>query len=313
MADIHSARAFWDNEIVDPTHTPWMAHPLVRLHLNRCIDPAQPAWPIEWFARHVGNRRFRRGLSIGCGGGALERSLIDHDLCTIVDAFDASVHSLYLAKQEARRRRMGNRIRYFAADFNEALFLPRHTYDIVFFHQSLHHVAKLEKLLRAVLLTLKPGGLLYLDEYVGPSRTDWTEALIEPQEREYARIPRELRRTERLALPIQEDDPSEAIRSGEIMEQVRVGFDIVEQRDYGGNLLAVVYPNLEQADDRAVSEMIEREQEWLRAGAASYYTILLARPKSGRAASFASLQYFAAPKLKRIARVVRRTLGQPSV
>ena len=310
MTDIDSARTFWDNEIVDPTHTPWMAHPLVRTHLNHTFDPEQPSWPIEWFARYVGHRRFRRGLSIGCGGGALERSLIDYDLCTIVDAFDASIHSLYLAKQEARRRKMGNRIRYFAADFNEALFLPRHTYDIVFFHQSLHHVAKLEKLLRAVLLTLKPGGLLYLDEYVGPSRADWTEALLEPQEREYARIPRELRKSDRLALPIQEDDPSEAIRSGEIMEQLRVGFDLAEQRDYGGNLLAVVYPNLQQADDQTVASMIEREQELLRGGAPSFYTVLVATPKTGTAATLASLQYFAAPKLKRIAREVRRRVGR---
>lgn len=309
MADIHSTRTFWDNEIVDPTHTPWMAHPLVRLYLNRSVDPEQPAWPIEWFARHVKGRRFRRGLSIGCGGGALERSLIDHDLCTIVDAFDASVHSLYLARQESRRRRMGNRIRYFAADFNEALFLPRHAYDIVFFHQSLHHVAKLEKLMRAVLRTLKPGGLLYLDEYVGPSRTDWTEASIEAHAREYAAIPRELRRTDRLALPIQEDDPSEAIRSGEILKQLQVGFQITEQRDYGGNLLAVVYPNLEQADDRTVAQMIDREREWLRAGAASYYTILVARPRTGPAAAWASFRYFAMPKLQRIVREIRRRLA----
>lgn len=312
MTDIHSTRAFWDNEIVDPTHTPWMAHPVVRTHLNRSIDPSQPSWPIEWFARYIGKKRFRRGLSIGCGGGALERSLIDHDLCTIVDAFDASMQSLYLAREESRRRRMGNRIRYFAADFNEALFLPRHAYDIVFFHQSLHHVAKLEKLLRAVLLTLKPGGLLYLDEYVGPSRGDWTEALLEVQEREYATIPRELRKTDRLALPIQEDDPSEAIRSGEILEQLRVGFDLVEKRDYGGNLLAVVYPNLQQTDDQTVRTMIEHEQVLLRSGAQSFYTVLVARSKTGNAAKLASLQYFAAPKLKRIAREVRRVGGRAS-
>jgi ubiquinone/menaquinone biosynthesis C-methylase UbiE len=59
-------------------------------------------------------------------------------------------------------------IRYFAADFNRCN-LPRRAYDAVFFHQSLHHVAYVERLFAQVWRTLKPSGLLYLDEYIGSS------------------------------------------------------------------------------------------------------------------------------------------------
>ena len=104
---------------------------------------------------------------MGCGTGALERDLVRRDLCAHVDAFDGSLASLALARSEARREGMADRIRYLAADFNRPA-LPRATWDLILFHQSVHHVARLERVYRDVARALAPDGLLYLDEYVGP-------------------------------------------------------------------------------------------------------------------------------------------------
>jgi SAM-dependent methyltransferase len=305
-----SAQAFWDREIVAPSHVSWMENLWVREAINARIGGAeQPAWPIDWFERWLGGRRFRRALSIGCGGGALERDLVRRGLCARVDAFDGSPVSLLAARKAADAEGLGGRIGYYAADFNEPA-LPRKTYDIVFFHQSAHHVAKLEKIYRAILRALVPGGLLYLDEYVGPSRSDWTEALLAPHGEVYARFPPEARRSERLALPIQEDDPSEAIRSSEIVPQLHVGFDIAAERPYGGTLLSVLYPSLQPSalTEETVRALIAEEQRMLDAGALSYYTVLVARPKRGPRKWLASAEYWFVPKAKRVMREIKARL-----
>jgi SAM-dependent methyltransferase len=301
-----SAENFWDREVAAPTHTSWMEHPRVREYIVQSISGSvEGLWPVDWFMRKIGSRRFERGLSVGCGTGPFERDVIRKNLVDRVDAFDGSTNSLRIARDSAKAEGMSSRVRYFAADFNEP-FLPRRTYDIVFIHQALHHVAKLEKLLRSVLLSLKRGGVLYLDEYIGPSRSDWNDALIAPQRSFFNQIPDDARRSAELPLPIQEDDPSEAIRSSEIIDQLRIGFDLREFRGYGGNLLSVLYPavNFERT---SIDKMIEEEQRILGTGEKSFYAVIVATPKRGVSRLLASWRYFTEPKLKRIRRELSKS------
>jgi len=296
-----SAENFWDREVAAPTHTSWMEHPRVREYILQSISGSvEGLWPVDWFMRQTGSRRFGRALSIGCGTGPFERDVIRKNLADRVDAFDGSTNSLRVAHETARAEGMSSRLRYFAADFNEP-FLPPRTYDIVFIHQALHHVAKLEKLLRSVLLSLKRGGVLYLDEYIGPSRSDWSDALIASQRSFFNRLPDAARRLGALPLPIQEDDPSEAIRSSEIIGQLGIGFDVREFRGYGGNLLSVLYPAVD-FERTPIDKVIEEEQRMLGAGERSFYAVIVATPKRGPRKLVASCRYFTEPKLKRIRR-----------
>lgn len=294
---------FWDREVVEQTHVSWMQHPLVHDYINRSIGGDRAQWPVDWFQGWLRGRRFGRALSIGCGAGALERDLLLHGLCDSIDAFDGSLVSLSVAQSAAREAGFGGRIRYFAADFNRPV-LPRRTYDAVFFHQSAHHVAHLEKLFSAILGALKPGGILYLDEYVGPSRFDWNEARIAPQQAVYRALPAELRTLETMPLPIQADDHSEAVRSSDIEPQLAVGFRTVARRPYGGNLLSILFPYLhgERLTDAVVAELIERERAMLRAGEGSFYSVIVAKPRrlAGRWLAFAI--YWTAPKIKGVLR-----------
>src|SRR5216684_3779584 len=147
---------FWDREVVEKQHVVWMAIPRVRLYLNqRIAGGGQPLWPIELLELFLRGRTFDRGLSIGCGSGQLERQLIERGFCRSIDALDGSVVSLVIARREAKRVHVEDRIHYFAADFNSPA-LPKSRYDIVFFHQSAHHIGKLEKLFRALTRSLKP-------------------------------------------------------------------------------------------------------------------------------------------------------------
>lgn len=301
MDDTARARQFWENELVAPVHSGWMQFPAVRQHIIEQIGVGY-GWPMDWLLHHLGGRTFERGLSIGCGTGALERDLIQRGICRRIDAFDGAVASLAVARREAR----GLPIRYFAGDFNRPA-LPRGVYDAVFFHQSLHHVAKLERLLRAVMLALKPDGLLYLDEYVGPSRTWWTEARFEKERALFRElVPEHARLSKELPLPIVYGDPSEAVQSGEIRAQLRAGFEVLAERGYGGTLLSTMCPAVwwERADAQQLQRLIDAERAALAAGAPHYYMLILARPKRGLARAVASLRYVIEPKVKRVGRML---------
>lgn len=296
------ALEFWDREIATPTHVSWMADDDVRRYINSSISGSGDRYPLDWFEAAF-PRRFGRTLSIGCGGGAFERDLIRREIATSIDAFDGSIVSVETARREAAREGYAGRIRYYVADFN-SLSLPASVYDLVVVHQALHHVEELESLYAAIVAALKPDGLLYFDEYVGPSRVDWTEEMLAPQRAVYATLPRQARLQETLLLPIQPDDPSEGVRSSEILPLLAVGFDIVEQRGYGGNILSVLFPAIDwsKAPSGLPRELIERERDLLRSGAAPFHTVVVAKPLWGGARDAAIGRYARLARVNRGAR-----------
>lgn len=301
-----SGYSFWDREIVAPTHQSWMAHPDVREYINRRISgSAEGCWPLDWLQQSVlHGRSFERGLSIGCGTGAMERDLVRRGICRRVDAIDGSIGSLAVARAEADAVGMSESIHYYAADFNRPAF-PSNRYDFVVFHQSLHHVDKLEKLMWALVRAMKPDAMLYLDEFIGPSRFEWNDRRMAWYRALYEAIPREFRLLDSLPLPVQYDDLSEATRSAEIISRVKIAFEVTEMRSYGGNILAVLYAglNLNTAPDEWVRTMIRAEETLLASGEPPFYALVVARPKRGLATkAYARVRYFFEPKVKRVMR-----------
>jgi SAM-dependent methyltransferase len=304
---------YWDREVTTPVTPPahsWTAHLAVRHYINRSIGGGDGTWPLDWFQGRYPSQVFERALSIGCGSGALERDLVRRGIVRSIEAFDASPASIELARELAAKENLGDRIHYSIADFNTAVLKPA-AYDLVCFHQSLHHVDALEHLLREVRRALKPGGMLYLDEFVGPSRTYWNEVTIRWYSAIYRLFPRSLRYFEEFAMPVQLEDPSEAIRPSEILPLLRIGFSIEEFRGYGGNVLAMLFPDLlvERLTDAQVEAMIAAERAMIAAGAAPYHAVIVARPRSGIAAIVADVRYAIGHHFSAIARPVRAFAG----
>ncbi len=287
-----------------------MASPAARRYINEQVSGDPEVWPQEWLRRHLGGRVIRRGLSIGCGTGGFERHLVRLGLCAQVDALDASVSSLAAARRSTRVEKVEG-LRYFAADFNRPA-LPRRRYDGVFFHQSLHHVAKLEKLLRQVLRSLPEDGILVLDEFVGPSRHHWTEGRIARYQPLYERVPPEARWFDYMPFPVQWDDLSEAVRSADILPQLRIGFHIEEFRPYGGNVLAVLYPALvhRKVTDGMIEWMIEEDRAAQAAGEPPFHAVVVARPRTGLRRALASVRYAVVPKVRRLGRAILAPWGR---
>lgn len=270
----------------------WLGEPRVRRRVNQRISGHPDQWPLDWLADTLRtDEPFQHALSLGCGTGPLERDLLRRDLCRSMLAIDLSPDLIELARQQAESEGLGDRVRYRVADLDRLTVAdladsPGSTspqFDAVFFHQSLHHVAALESCLDVVATVLAPGGVLYLDEYVGPSRNEWDDEAMRAMREVYAELPETVRRAKQIRPPVDWRDPSEAVRSSAIASLVASRFDVVTRRDYGGNLLAFLYGNLRsdvvatETGQAVLDELLDLEDEMLAAGAASYYAVILAR------------------------------------
>jgi SAM-dependent methyltransferase len=281
---LQPAVTYW-NELEHHTDASatWMAHPLVRAEINRRVSGNPHLWPTTALRQWLGNRApLGKCLSIGCGAGGMERSLIEERIAAHATGIDMAANAI----AEARRLADGMPIDYVVTDAREYLRAHPSAFDAIIFHQSLHHFDALDELLVLVAHSLRAGGLLYLDEYVGPSRDDWPMRRLIAPNLAYRLLPREVRRPHLIRAPINQEDPTEAIRSGEIVGAVERRFHVVHRRDYGGNLLAVVYPNLRRPDegsraevfDAAVARLIVLEERLLKFQP-SFCTVLTAEKR----------------------------------
>lgn len=264
----------------------WMSHPAVRARINRRVTGDPSRWPIAWLPSVVPGRvPFRRALSIGCGVGNFERTLVEFGIVESVTGIDASAEVIAEAKRRAEG--MGG-IEYLAADAREILKTAR-GFDAIFFHASLHHFDRLSELLGFVRAALEPRGILYLDEYVGPARDEWTWADLIRWNVVYRTLPANIRRTHLIRRPINREDPTEAIASSGILRAVAEHFRIITRRDYGGDLLTVIYPSLlrpgqpngpsPELFEAVLESLLDREERLLARGRDSFQTVVVAEAR----------------------------------
>jgi SAM-dependent methyltransferase len=253
----------------------WLQHPKVQERLNILTtgDPHKDrycAFVERYFPMPPGRtERTDRVLTLGCGQGEFERGIANYHFATIHDAIDISEHATAEAARLAREAGL-NHIHYRATDFN-TMELPEAAYDVVFGISSVHHVAQLEGLFEQVARALKPGGFFMLDEFVGPTQFQWTDDQLAIANEELCRLPSDLRRHVRTGATVERIprhtiaemnavDPSEAVRSAEILPLLPKYFDVVEIKGYGGTILHLL---MEGITGNFVEEDA-RSMEWLR-------------------------------------------------
>jgi SAM-dependent methyltransferase len=285
-AEAAAAREFWDAGAPgEPEDRYWGSQPLVRRAINRRVTGDPSIWPMEWFANRYVPAPLPLGLSVGCGTGLLERDAIAKGICERIEGVDFSPEAIAEARRGAEEAGLARRLDYRVEDIN-AIRLPANRYDIVLFHGSLHHMRNVEHVLEEVRRALKPGGLLLLDEYMGPARAEWTDAHWGFARSAFDALPGELKNRPDLAIPLPMDDPSESIRSSSILPAVRRLFEVVEDRPYGGNILWFVFPCMDMARLRedetgTLSRLIALEDHLLEKGwADSYFRVVVAKSAS---------------------------------
>ena len=252
----------------------WMAHPMVvrRLNAKASGAPEGDAYTHLMALLQAQGWRFPvpRALSLGCGHGALERGLAGLGFAERIDGVDLAPGAVAEARRLAAEAGL-TQLHYHVGDLEQAN-LPEGGVDVVLAHQSVHHIEHLDALFEAVRWTLRPGGVLHLHEFVGPDRFQWTEAqlhhinaFVQALPPRYRRLPSGGLRPPRLRPTIPQmiaSDPSEAVRSSEILAAVRRRFRIVELRELGGALLHVGLSDIAQNFDPDAPEDVERLEQF---------------------------------------------------
>lgn len=181
-------------------------------------------------------------LSLGCGAAGKERilarALPDRNFIGLDIADEV------IAAQNAALPDEGiHNLRLDRGDFNQ-LDLEPDSLQLLLGLGAIHHVENLEGMWAQARRALKPGGLVMAQEYVGPSRFQWTAAQIEQGSaalRDLVPPAHQVHHSEVRRLPEQfwiDIDPSEAVRSAEILPTCRAaGFTIRSVTSAGGALL----------------------------------------------------------------------------
>lgn len=323
------------------------AGPEIHRHINSRISGSPD---IDWVAYTLdkyfkGRLPLAKCLSLGCGDGNLERRLAQFGAFQHFDACDVAEGSLLEARKLAEEKHIAN-IHYYSADLN-TIALPTGVYDSVWIHHSMHHVEALEHICQQISQSLKPGGLMILNEYIGPNRFQvssrqkevvdlclkllparYRMVVQEQLDLEMDRSPfkkgakwffsrlidkvrdgdlmgivhrrlsaymasaraQGLEKTS-FAFPSRRDvismDPSEAIRSEEIVEVLQRDFDIIEKKNWGGNVLHFLLSGIagcfsaeDQLSQNLLKMLIAIEDTLLQCGEfKSDFAYIVARPK----------------------------------
>lgn len=237
-----------------------MSHPAVRRYINRCVTGDRNVWPLDWFLAQRFVTDVAHAVSIGCGLGNFERALSRSGLAQRITGIDLHESLIEQSRASAVQEGLAN-IRYEAVDAERFLESSR-PLDAIFFHASLHHFPDPDRTLALCVRKLRPGGIVYLDEFVGRSMGQWRPWHLIVPNLVHRSLSKESRRVRLIRTPINPDDPSEAIASAEILPAVRRHFRVMAQKDYWGNLVSLIYPNLRLDSpllDRDVERLIEIE------------------------------------------------------
>ncbi|WP_152626605.1 class I SAM-dependent methyltransferase [Streptacidiphilus carbonis] len=234
---------------VEPSLQEWWAVPEVirRWNLLMSHDTATP-FPSYVARQYFAPRTDLRGLSLGCGTGGNELVWASTGAFGLLEGIDVSPERIAFASATAAEQGLDGVLRFRVADAGE-LDRGDRRYDVVLGLQSLHHFDDLDRTLPRIAGLIDPVGFLVVDEFVGPTRFQWSDGQLEAANALLARLPVERRRLadgrikQRVVRPSRMgmilDDPSEAVDSAALLPSVRRNFEVLEECPYGGTVLHI--------------------------------------------------------------------------
>lgn len=226
------AVAFWQSEIA-------------QAHIRRRISGDEDVPPTRYFAGLLGEE-MRSGPALVLRGGdpKLACELLRERVCARVTILDDSGERLDYARARVPEDLRG---KVQLAEADPIAYEPDEPPTVVAAVSALHRLSDPNAVVGRVAHWLAPGGLVYVDEFVGPDRFQWTERQLEIVNRLLACLPEELRRdlstrdgatkTE-IGRPDPErfrcDHPSDAVAPSRIRSALDDHLEPVTIKPYGG-------------------------------------------------------------------------------
>lgn len=243
----------------------WWDSSVIMEHCQKLVT-GDPKMNIYQFLKKEFTRNpLERGLSICSGSGEFERGVLDNNICRSIDAYEIAEERVKEGIKVARGKNYA--INFYIEDVNKAVFKDNH-YDIFFSWSALHHIENLEGVCTNVWKALKPGGIVVVQEFVGPNQFQWTDKQIEITNKLLNMLPERLQistetteiitRIERPTIEqMNSTDPSEAIRSRDIIPVLKGLFSIKTIKYFGGSIYNLLFNeiigNFNHDDERDVA------------------------------------------------------------
>ena len=172
----------------------------VKNYFYRCVSGdkegiAKENWFEDWLIKSYLKDKIpvANCLTLCCGHGERDRRLAKMGVFKNCLGLDISPGAIEACKINASNEKFNN-LKYATADLNKDS-LKRNAYDLIYVGGGMHHILNLEHLVDEIYLSLKPGGLLVCDEYIGPSYNDLSNRHREIINSAIHLIPKRLRNT----------------------------------------------------------------------------------------------------------------------
>lgn len=247
LAASERTKQAWAHTQKPPTY--WGSLPLVQNRWNYLMTGDPNVDYYTYISRkYLAKQENLVALSLGCGTGHREIKWAKQEKFQRIDAYDLSAFRIEKAKQSARETDLDHIINYFVSDIFD-IEMRESFYDLILVEQALHHFSPMEEVLSRVNQSLKPDGYFIVNEFVGPSRFQWTDRQVEVVKGLLAVIPskyhllwgqngrkKKFFRPSLLRMVLL--DPSEAVESSKIRLLLKENFEIEEAREYGGTIVA---------------------------------------------------------------------------
>jgi SAM-dependent methyltransferase len=223
--------------------------PAIQTRWRRMVTGDDRTGFYDYFLTKYMNGRTPRVLSLACGPGETEIRIAKSGKVRRIDGYDISRERIDFATARAGGEGVGEIARFHVADVTKDE-IPEGPYDVVLAEGALHHFAPLRTVYDMIFRALEDGGYLVINDFVGPTRFQWTARQMEAANSLLRALPARYRirrdgkpkpeifRPSRLSMIV--GDPSEAVDSAGILPGVRERFEVVEERRYGGAVLNIL-------------------------------------------------------------------------
>jgi SAM-dependent methyltransferase len=219
-------------------------HPVARSYIQRRITGSATRTPVDVIAEAATGLQAGLGVSLRMTDPAFEVSLVQRGLSREIVAIDEDP-----ARVQATLARIPPAARdYLTCRHGEIASIESgEPPSLVIARSVLHRHPDPETMVRAIYERMAPGGLLHVDEFIGPARHQWTDQQIAIVTRLLQVLPRELREDLTASDGRKKDNigradpaafaaahPEEAAGSDRIVEALDRHFERVVFRPYGG-------------------------------------------------------------------------------
>lgn len=294
---IKKAAAYWSDPPLRLTRTRWWESRTIVQHINRVICGAPidgtDGGDIHLIRQMSAGTTLTLGVSVGCGNAYHELKMLEAGLVERFVLYEISDARIAQATDHAARLGLNDRIEFRTGD----ALADKAPCDLVYWKDALHHMPDVRQAVQWSKDLLRPGGVFFMNEFVGPTRMQYTPRQLELAARARACLPHRYLKNPKAPdrqLPVRRQrpkwqdmlatDPSECADSENILPAVRDIFPGAVIKPTGGVVYALalsdVLHNMDETEDAGILQTMLLADDLCTELGESLYAVAVGRKAS---------------------------------